>query len=123
MLEVRVMSAPNGPTYQAATPINVICRISGDYYPPVAFQWNSTCTGDCFILESDLPIVNQSVLHSTDSGTHTCTVIDAVGNTGSASIQMNVVGKYTIVFKFIYYPNNYYLFLELLQIWCCYVSY
>ena len=93
------MSAPSGPTYQAATPVNVMCRVSGDYYTPVTFQWSSTCTGDCFILDSNLPNVNQSALHSIDSGLHTCTVIDAVGNTGSASIRMNVVGKCTTVWQ------------------------
>jgi len=103
VLDVRVTSEPNGPTYQAATPVHVMCRVSGDYYTPVTFQWNSTCTGDCFILESDLPTVNRSVLHSADSGMHTCTVIDAVGNTGSASIWMNVVGKCTTPCKLFCY--------------------
>jgi len=31
-------------------------------------------------------------LHAIDSGTHTCSVVDAVGNVGMATIEINVIG-------------------------------
>ena len=40
------------------------------------------------------------VLHSVDSGNHTCTVMDDVGNVGNSTIEMGVSG--TLV-KPVYY--------------------
>jgi len=37
--------------------------------------------------------IYQMALHAIDSGTHTCSVVDAVGNVGMATIEINVIGK------------------------------
>ena len=61
---------------------------------PVTYQWNSTCRSDCFVLsQQSSSVVEKEIIHSIDSGNHTCMVQDDVGNSGSASIVMQVVGK------------------------------
>ena len=37
--------------------------------------------------------IYQMALHAIDSGTHTCSVVDAVGNVGMATTEINVLGK------------------------------
>ena len=55
----------------------------------------STCSGDCFVLQqSSQEIVMRDVLHSVDSGNHTCSVVDDVGNTGSTTVEVLVSGMY-----------------------------
>ncbi len=36
--------------------------------------------------------VSRDKLWSYDAGQHTCTVTDGVGNTGSATMEMNIIG-------------------------------
>ena len=38
--------------------------------------------------------LTQTVLHSVDSGNHSCVVTDSLGNQGTATIQVTVTGKY-----------------------------
>ena len=57
------------------------------------YEWTSTCSGDCFIYSQNTGTILQNVLHSVDSGNHTCYVIDYVGHSGSASIEMAVTGR------------------------------
>ena len=61
---------------------------------PLVYQWSSTCSGNCFVLsQNSQPSISQAVLHSVDSGNHTCTVTDYVGSTDSAVFQISVVGE------------------------------
>ena len=96
MLEVEIGSSPTGPKYQAASSGSLICEITGNFFGTATYQWSSTCTGDCFVLGRNTPTVSTGAFRSIDSGAHTCTAVDAVGNSGTATIQMNVVGKQTI---------------------------
>ena len=70
-----------------------MCGVQGDYYGPLEYQWTSTCAGGCFVLGSTQSNISVTAIRSTDFGTHTCSVVDAVGNTGMATVQMNVYGK------------------------------
>ena len=90
---MQITSIPLGPDYHAATSLNISCGTVANMYEPATYAWTSTCTGDCFLLGSTNATVTQPVLHSIDSGSHTCSVTDAVGNTGEATINVNVFGK------------------------------
>ena len=61
------------------------------------YYWNSTCDGDCFVLGETTQFVVNSALHSRDSGIHTCSVTDYVGNTGTSTIQITVSGISIII--------------------------
>ena len=50
-------------------------------------------TSNCFVKGGTTRSVTRHGLHSVDSGTHTCNVTDALGCTGNATIDMNVMGK------------------------------
>ena len=45
------------------------------------------------MLGSTTQSITQTALHSVDSGNHTCSVTDALGNQGMTTIQVTVVGK------------------------------
>ena len=72
--------------------------------PPLTYHWVSTCEGNCFIRgrvgegggggggEGGRE-VRRDGLRSVDSGTHSCYVVDSVGNSGMASISFTVTGK------------------------------
>ena len=92
-LAVTIISNPTAPHFQVATAVNLTCNVSGVFYPPLSYEWTSNCTGDCFVLDRVVSTITQMALHATDSGTHACSVVDAVGNFGNATIEMSVVGK------------------------------
>ena len=82
-----------GPDYEPGSAVLLNCTVVGAV-APVVYQWTSTCMSDCYVLkQSSQGIVQTTVLHSTDSGNHTCTVTDNVGSTSSATIEVNVAGK------------------------------
>ena len=80
--------------YRAASKVTLTCQvIRGVGW---TFQWSSTCTGpssDCFVPGQTTQAITRGNLRSTDSGNHTCTATRDIGNTGSATIEMNVVGE------------------------------
>ena len=79
-------------SYQAGSSVTLLCQAMNGH-PPLSYAWNSTCPlGVCFVYGEDTQSVSESILHSRDSGTHTCLVTDYIGRTGSASIQMTVTG-------------------------------
>ena len=92
-LAVTVSSNPTAPHFQAATAVNLTCNVSGVFYLPLSYRWTSNCTGDCFVLGRMTSTIYQMALHAIDSGTHTCSVVDAVGNVGMATTEINVLGK------------------------------
>ena len=57
------------------------------------YHWSSTCTHNCFVKGRTTQNVTRNGLYSEDSGTHMCNVTDALGCSGTASIDMNVMGK------------------------------
>ena len=85
--------------YLAATSLTLTCNliIGSEAVEPFTYQWSSTCSGECFVDGQTTAVIMQSALRSIDSGTHTCTVTDDVGNSGSASIDIAVVGTLVIV--------------------------
>jgi hypothetical protein len=87
-----VVVSPLGVIQQASSSINLTCVVSGQSSPPLTYQWTSTCGGSCFVLSGMTSILAESALHSVDSGNHTCTVTDAVGNVGMATTQVIVAG-------------------------------
>jgi hypothetical protein len=64
----------------------------------VTYEWTSTCSaGDCFILsQSTAATVSTQYLKAVDSGTHTCTITDSVGNQGSASVEISTSGEFRL---------------------------
>ena len=95
-LSVSIIGSPDphiNSVYEAGTSVRLECstNLDGGYY---SYQWSSTCTGNCFILQqSTRPIVETDGLHAVDSGSHTCTVTDDIGNTANATVTLSVSGK------------------------------
>ena len=76
----------------AAEPITLTCEASGgvgDYQ----YYWTSNCTGECFVKWQTAQSVSRNAARSIDSGLHTCTATDSVGNTGSVNILIRVQSK------------------------------
>lgn len=94
VLQVNISSSPVGEAgvYQAGSSVTLTCQAYGGSLP-LTYVWNSTCRGNCFVLEEITQSVTRSALHSRDSGIHTCSVVDYVGHSGFAMIQMTVSGK------------------------------
>ena len=93
LLAVTVTASPSGVLHQASSSLNLTCSVQGQSDAQLSYQWTSTCTGNCFVLGSTTQSVAQTALHSVDSGNHTCSVADALGNQGMATIQVAVVGE------------------------------
>ncbi len=86
------IDASRGPEYPPGASVAFSCIATGAV-GSVTYQWSSTCSADCFVIsESTSSVVSKDILHSVDSGNHTCTVTDSVGNTGSATIEVRVKG-------------------------------
>ena len=98
------------PNYRPATSVTLTCEVEGAT-GTVSYQWTSTCSS-CFVSGTSQS-VSQSRLFSTDAGVHTCTVTDGGGNTGSASTEMNIIGK-IIPFAILSIDDNY--ITQLLQV-------
>ena len=95
VLQVNISSNPvsDGGMYEAGSPVVLTCQANGGALP-LTYYWNSTCDGgSCFVLGEITQPVESIALHSRDSGIHTCSVTDYVGNTGTATIQMTVSGN------------------------------
>ena len=92
-IAVMIDSIPDqGPIYSPGSTVILICTADGQF-GPVTTNWTSTCSGNCFVRQqSSQESVMKEVLHSVDSGDHTCTITDDVGNTGNSTIEMLVSG-------------------------------
>lgn len=89
-----IWSVPEGPEIRAAETVTFTCQATGGT-GMYSFLWSSTCTGSCF-LNSDGQIsrvITRDALRSVDSGVYTCSVTDNAGNSGSNSIDLEVIGK------------------------------
>ena len=84
-----------GPIYSPETTVRLTCS-ADSRFGAVNITWTSTCTDSCFVLQQSAQAsITRDILHSVDSGNHTCMVVDGVGNSGNATIEMRVSGTYT----------------------------
>ena len=83
---------PSPPYYRPASSVTLTC-ISEDGTEPLQYRWSSTCS-DCFTSDNSSSHISINILKSTDAGIHTCTVIDAAGETGFAITEMKLIGKF-----------------------------
>ena len=82
---------PGPNEYRAASgPVTVTCIAIGGSGTGPSYQWSSTCRNCPFRSLMSSVIIREAV-HSSDSGTHTCTVTRG-GVSATASIAFNVVG-------------------------------
>lgn len=90
-----VNNPDNGPEYSPGSGVTLQCSIVGPgAVEPVVYTWMSTCSGNCFVhQQSDQSIIHENIIHSSDSGNHTCAVLDDVGNSGSATFEMQIIGN------------------------------
>ncbi len=95
-LDVTILTSPSSSNYQVGSPVNLTCAITSGYTAPAFYTWSSTCTGNCAIPGSEGSTVYLEAIHSADIGTHTCSVTDDAGNSGSATMQLSVFGKSTM---------------------------
>ena len=101
--------------YRAASgPFTFTCHVEGAT-PDSEYRWSSTCNG-CPFARARSASVNRTALLSTDDGNHTCTVIVPNIKCGTASIQMNIVGKWTIIQRT---PERYKMVTLLMQTAYC----
>jgi len=80
------------PNYRAGSSITLTCRVEG-VGQGLTYLWSSNYTHNCFVKGRTTQNVTRNGLYSVDSGTHMCNVTDALGCSGNASIEMNVMGK------------------------------
>ena len=92
-LDVQILVDPPGIRHQASSSLNLTCTVSGISNAPLTYQWTSTCADNCFVLGSEDSTLFSNALHSIDSGNHTCSVTDALGNIGTATTEIIVEGK------------------------------
>ena len=93
VLQVNISSSPvsEAGVYQAGSSVTLTCQAYGGSLP-LTYVWNSTCDGNCFVLEETTQSVTNSAVHSRDSGSHNCSVTDYVGHSGFAVLQMSISG-------------------------------
>ena len=90
------IDSTHGPVYSPGSSVQLNCSAEGTV-GAVSTNWNSTCSGNCFVLQQSTPMsIRKEILHSTDTGNHTCTVSDDVGNSGVATIEMRISGTYFV---------------------------
>lgn len=92
-LQVTITSNPDFGSFLAGSSVTLTCNVNGGHLP-LMYEWSSTCDRDCFIDSQTTVFVVQNILHSVDTGNHTCLVTDYVGHTGSASIEMVITGMH-----------------------------
>lgn len=100
-LPVSIVATPsvfNSGTYQVGSSLGLSCQAQGAY-PPLHYSWNSTCESPCFVSMQTTSFIRKNALHSVDSGNHTCSVLDYVGRTGDATVQLLVSGMYGTRYK------------------------
>ena len=92
MLQVAIISTPENEafTYPAGLSVTLTCNAEEGYQQP-SYLWNSTCN-NCLVHGQTTKSVILPILHSRDTGSHTCMVTDYIGHTGSATIEMRITG-------------------------------
>ena len=85
-------SLPSPPYYRPASSVTLTCTVH-DAIGTVQYQWTST-QNRAFVNWRNERRIFQRLLTAYDAGLHTCTVTDEWGNTGTATTEMNLFGKY-----------------------------
>ena len=83
------------PNYRAASSVTLKCVASG-YSGSISYHWTSTCS-NCFASNSYSQTISDGILQYYDAGVHTCSVTDGLGNTGSNSTTMRIVGRFAFL--------------------------
>lgn len=94
-LDVTITITPSDSDFRASSPLMLACEAklgTGNY----TYQWSSNCTGNCLIGNQTTVSLQRDALRSTDSGLHTCTVMDDAGNAGVGTLLIHVTG--TVLF-------------------------
>ena len=82
--------------YEPGSTVILNCT-SANGFPPLEYQWTSTCTGSCFVLaQASDGVVSTNLLHSIDSGNHTCMITDNAAKTGNATFEIRVEGNHAL---------------------------
>ena len=92
-LQVSVTPTPDlGSTmFPAGSSLTLTCNVEGGHLP-LMYDWSSMCGPGCFVSNQSTQSLTQDVLRSIDSGVHTCSATDAVGNYGNGSITITITG-------------------------------
>jgi len=93
-----VNNSTHGSDYPPGSALVLNCSVSNPIGPET-YLWSSTCMGNCFVQGQTESTIEKNILHSVDSGNHTCTVTDDVGNTGSATYEVHVTGMCSTEFQ------------------------
>ena len=110
------MNIERNGTSQVGASLQLVCQVGNTPTHPigaVVYEWTSTCSGGCFVLgQSRAATVGTQYLKAVDSGTHTCTVTDGVGNRGSSSVNITQLVSVLIVFVSFHavYKDHYVMF-------------
>lgn len=83
---------PENGAYQVGSALTLTCQAQGGH-APITYNWNSTCSGLCFVLGETVNTVMKNPLHSIDSGSHTCSATDYTGRSGSDTLPVAVSGE------------------------------
>ena len=84
-------SQPENGAYQVGSSLTLTCQAQGGH-APITYNWNSTCMGQCFVLEEIVDTITKNALHSIDSGSHTCSAMDYTGRSGNDTVSITVSG-------------------------------
>lgn len=93
-----VNNSTHGSDYLPGSALVLNCSVSNPIGPEM-YLWSSTCMENCFVQGQTENTIEKNILHSVDSGNHTCTVTDDVGNTGSATYEVRVTGMCSTEFQ------------------------
>ena len=95
---------PSPPYYRPASSVTLTCVVY-DAIGSVQYKWMSSQV-ESFAHQLSVQHIVRNILTASDAGTHTCTVIDELGNTGSASTDMILIGKLTFPSIYIYASHH-----------------
>ena len=82
---------PSPPFYRPASSVTLTC-VAHDAIGNANYQWISTKTNS-FVQGRTEHSIMQKILTAFDSGIHTCTVTDELGNSGAGWTEMNLIGE------------------------------
>ena len=87
-------SLPSPPYYRPASSVTLSC-VAHSAIGNATYRWTST-EQNSFFHGGTEQNMSQNILTAFDSGIHTCTVTDELGNTGSDHTEMKLFGVYNL---------------------------
>ena len=91
-VEITVLSDVGGtPSLYLGATATLVCHAQ-DTVGPLSYHWSST-SNDFFAYNSTAMFNKKTLLSAGDAGNHTCSVTDAHGNTGHATLEMKFEGS------------------------------